>query len=145
MAPPSAIQRSFSPIDRRAEYRISNLLCTYLLFPIRSPSHNVGLKTVATTQSRGPFRFLVSVIQGSAGVHGNAFPSSHIMLAFAVLVFVFRYFPRLAPWILICVLLMSVGAVYDGYHYAVDVIAGAVLGVAVGAAFAAKKSLTNSN
>jgi len=120
---------------------IGYVICyaTYLLFPIRSPSHNVGLETVATTQSGGPFRFLVRVIQGSAGVHGNAFPSSHIMLAFAVLVFVFRYFPRLAPWILICVLLMSIGAVYDGYHYAVDVIAGAALGVAVGTAFVARK------
>ena len=72
----------------------------------------------------GPFHSLVRLIQGHAGVHGNAFPSAHIMLAFAVLVFTFRYLPRLAPWLLICVLLMSVGAVYDGYHYALDVARG---------------------
>jgi membrane-associated phospholipid phosphatase len=68
-------------------------------------------------------------------VHGNAFPSAHIMLAFTVLVFVVRYFPRYASWVAVCVLLMCVGAVYDGYHYGVDVIAGAVLGTVVGAVF----------
>jgi len=112
---------------------------TYLLFPTRSPAHNVGLETVRTSQSGGPFHYLVRLIQGGAGVHGNAFPSSHIMLAFVVLVFAFRYFRRLAPWILICVLLMCVGAVYDRYHYAVDVIAGAALGVAVGTAFVVRE------
>ena len=104
----------------------------YLLFPTRSPSHNVGLAPVA---DGGPFHALVRLIQGHAGVHGNAFPSAHIMLAFVVLVFAFRYLPRLAPWLLMCVVLMSFGAVYDGYHYALDVVAGGLLGIAVSAAF----------
>jgi membrane-associated phospholipid phosphatase len=55
------------------------------------------------------------------------------MLAVVVLVFAWRYFPRTAPWILVCVLLMCAGAVYDGYHYALDVIAGVVVGLLVGA------------
>ena len=104
----------------------------YLVFPIRSPSHNAGL---TPPSEGGPFHSLVRLIQGHAGVHGNAFPSAHIMLGFAVLVFAFRYLPRLAPWLLVCVLLMSVGAVYDGYHYALDAVAGGLLGMAVGAAF----------
>jgi len=104
----------------------------YMVFPTRSPSHNVGLSLGLPARSGGPFHFLVGLIQARAGVHGNAFPSSHIMMAFTVLVFCFRYFPRVAPWLLLCVLLMSVGAVYDGYHYAIDVLAGALLGVAVG-------------
>ncbi len=108
---------------------------TYLLFPTRSPSHNSGLASAVTTRSDGPFHTLVQAIQGHAGVHGNAFPSAHIMLAFVVLVFAFRYLPRLAPWLLACVLLMSVGAVYDGYHYALDVTAGAILGIVVGILF----------
>ncbi|MFZ1137495.1 MAG: phosphatase PAP2 family protein [Candidatus Korobacteraceae bacterium] len=111
---------------------------TYLLFPVCSPSHNVGLDAGASTKSGGPFHFLVTLVQARAGVHGNAFPSSHIMLACGVLVFAFRYFPRLAVALLVCVLLMCVGAVYDGYHYAIDVMAGALLGVAVGAVFVAR-------
>ena len=113
---------------------------TYLLFPTRSPSHNMGQAAAALpAQSSGPFHYLVSSIQNNAGVHGNAFPSGHIMLGFAVLVFVARYFPRLAPWLLLCNLLMCAGAVYDGYHYAIDVAAGAVLGVAVGVRFVGRR------
>lgn len=125
---------------------VGYIICyaTYLLFPTRSPSHNVGLAAaISPAQAAGPFHFLVRLIQGRAGVHGNAFPSSHVMLACVVLVFSFRYFPRVAPWLLICVLLMCVGAVYDGYHYAIDVLAGALLGLAVGGVFVAKKATSN--
>jgi membrane-associated phospholipid phosphatase len=108
---------------------------TYLLFPTRSPSHNVGLEAGAATSSGGPFHFLVRMVQGNAGVHGNAFPSVHIMLAVVVLVFAWRYFPRVAPWVMACVILMCAGAVYDGYHYALDVIVGAGMGVVIGAVF----------
>lgn len=112
----------------------------YLLFPTRSPSHNAG-QEVLVARPAGPFHSLVGWLQNSAGVHGNAFPSAHIMLAFTVLAFVIRYFPRFAPWLLLCVVLMCVGAVYDGYHYAVDVIAGAVVGTAAGAGFV-RRSVT---
>jgi membrane-associated phospholipid phosphatase len=120
---------------------MGNAVCyaTYLLFPTRSPSHNVG-QDALVSRPTGPFHFLVGWLQTSAGVHGNAFPSAHIMLAFTVLVFVVRYFPRFAPWLLLCVLLMCVGAVYDEYHYAVDVIAGAVLGMAVGVVFVRRET-----
>ena len=108
----------------------------YLLFPTRSPSDNISLTSATKANGAGgPFRALVRLVQAHAGVHGNAFPSAHIMLAFVVLVFVFRYLPRLAPWLLACVLLMCVGAVYDGYHYTIDVLAGGMLGVVVGALF----------
>ena len=116
----------------------------YLVFPTRSPSHNVGLPSPSPASgSGGPFHALVQFTQRHAGVHGNAFPSAHIMIAFVVLVFAFRYLPRLAPWLLICVLLMCVGAVYDGYHYAIDVFAGAALGVAAGAVFLRPKTGRN--
>ena len=106
----------------------------YLLFPTRSPSHNVGLpSTTPPSDTDGLFHALVQFTQRHAGVHGNAFPSAHIMLSCVVVVFAFRYLPRLAPWLLVCTLLMCVGAVYDGYHYAVDVLAGALLGLVVAA------------
>ncbi len=113
---------------------------TYLLFPTRSPSHNAAQDAPVTgAAAKGLFHSIVGWLQCNAGVHGNAFPSAHIMLAFTVLVFVGRYFPRYAPWLLLCVLLMCAGAVYDGYHYAVDVIAGAVVGMAVGVGFRGEK------
>ena len=139
MAPPGALRRGLSPHDRRPQRGLRRLLCH---LPVISHAQSIPqCGTLPAAHPAGPFHFLVRLIQGAAGVHGNAFPSSHIMLAFAVLVFVFRYFPRLAPWVLLCNLLMCLGAVYDGYHYAIDVVAGAVLGIVAGAIFLERKIL----
>ena len=113
---------------------------TYLLFPTQSPANRLGVQQVASAHG-GPFQFMVHSIQSRGGVHGNAFPSAHIMLAFAVLVFAYRFLPRVAPWLLIPILLMCVGAVYDGYHYASDVVAGALVGIFVGLAFVRQSRL----
>jgi membrane-associated phospholipid phosphatase len=104
---------------------------TYLSFPTQSPANRVGVQQIGSVHG-GIFQHLVRAIQNHAGVHGNAFPSSHIMLAFVVLMFTYRYLPRIAPWLLVPVLLMCAGAVYDGYHYASDVIVGAALGIVLG-------------
>jgi membrane-associated phospholipid phosphatase len=141
-------RRQFAGAFRRMTDGLSvgYIICyaTFLLFPTRSPSHNVGIENDASNTFNGPFHFLVRVVQANAGVHGNAFPSAHIMLAVVVLVFAWRYLPRVAPWILVCLLLMCAGAVYDGYHYALDVIAGAVIGLLVGAAFAVRSATGDS-
>jgi membrane-associated phospholipid phosphatase len=107
----------------------------YLLFPTRSPANVAGVQQIGSTHG-GLFERLVRMIQDHAGVHGNAFPSAHIMLAFVVLMFAYRFLPRAAPWLLVPVLLMCVGAVYDGYHYTSDVVAGAIIGIALGRRFA---------
>jgi membrane-associated phospholipid phosphatase len=107
---------------------------SYLLFPTRSPANLAGVQQIGSAHP-GPFQHMVRGIQNSAGVHGNAFPSAHIMLAFVVLMFAYRYLPRVAPWLLAPILFMCVGAVYDGYHYASDVIAGALVGIVVALIF----------
>ena len=66
-------------------------------------------------------------------MHGNAFPSAHVAGALPPLIFAWRHAPRLGAVVTLLVALMGLGAVYDGYHYASDVVAG----VAVGAAAAA--------
>ena len=110
------------------------LVCytTYLLWPTQSPHHAQG---ITAPPSGGPFHWLVHLIQGNAGVHGNAFPSAHIMLAFVVLAFAWRYFPRFAPGLLVINLLMCLGAIYDGYHWTSDAVAGAIIGITVGLYF----------
>lgn len=115
---------------------VGYVLCyaTYLFFPTQSPANRLGVQQLASAHG-GPFQALVQLIQNRGGVHGNAFPSSHIMLTFVVLVFAYRFLPQVAPWLLVPILLMCVGAVYDGYHYASDVVAGALVGIAVGLIF----------
>jgi membrane-associated phospholipid phosphatase len=63
-----------------------------------------------------------------AGVHGNAFPSAHVAGAVVPLIFAWRYAPTLASWLSPLVVLLSVAAVYDRYHYASDVVAGIIVG-----------------
>ena len=97
----------------------------YLLFPTEGPAHTIARHgTVAT----GPFRWLVLLIQGEGGVHGNAFPSVHIMAATVSVLAAIRWVPRFGWWLVPPLILMCFGAVFDSYHYASDIVAGAVLG-----------------
>ncbi len=100
----------------------------FVTFPTEGPAHTLRhLHTVPLPD--GPFRSLVTFAQ-RAGVHGNAFPSAHVVGAVAPLVFAWRYAPRLAIWLTPLVILLCVGAVYDRYHYVSDVVAGIPIGAA---------------
>lgn len=60
---------------------------------------------------------------------GTAFPSSHVSIATACLFMAWRYFRPLGRILIVLVPLMAAGAVYGGFHYLIDVIAGALLGI----------------
>jgi membrane-associated phospholipid phosphatase len=100
----------------------------YLLFPTEGPAHTITPQA-SRLVSAGPFHWLVLTIQRHGGVHGNAFPSGHIMASVVALLAAFKWKPCLGFWLAIPVLLMCFGAVYDGYHYASDIVAGAVVGI----------------
>jgi membrane-associated phospholipid phosphatase len=112
---------------------LAYLICyvVFLAFPVEGPAHTLR-HLAAPAPAGGPFHRLVLLVQ-RAGVHGNAFPSAHIAGALPPLVFAWRYLPRLAAILAPLIVLMGLGAVYDGYHYASDVVAG----IAVGASAAA--------
>lgn len=99
---------------------------TYLLFPTEGPAHTLG---AVIQREGGVFHWLVLLIQRHGGVHGNAFPSGHVMASVIALLAALRWKPRLGRWLVVPVLLMCAGAVYDGYHYASDIVAGAIVGV----------------
>lgn len=99
----------------------------FILFPTEGPAHTLAhLHT--TTLRGGPFHWAVMLIQRFAGVHGNAFPSSHVAEGMVTLIFAWRYKPRLGAALTPLVFLLCCGAVYDRYHYASDVIAGLAVG-----------------
>ena len=97
----------------------------YLLFPTEGPAHTLG---AVVDRDGGPFHWLVLLIQRHGGVHGNAFPSGHVMASVVALLAALRWKPRLGRWLAVPVLLMCFGAVYDGYHYASDIVAGGLIG-----------------
>jgi membrane-associated phospholipid phosphatase len=112
---------------------LAYLICyvVFLAFPVEGPAHTLR-HLAGPAPTGGPFHTLVLLVQ-RAGVHGNAFPSAHVAGALPPLLFGWCFLPRVAAVLAPLIVLMGLGAVYDGYHYASDVVAG----VAVGAAAAA--------
>jgi membrane-associated phospholipid phosphatase len=67
-------------------------------------------------------------------VHSSSFPAGHGATAFAGAVLLSYVALRLAPLFLGLAVAIGFSRVYDGVHYPTDVLAGAAIGVAVGAA-----------
>jgi undecaprenyl-diphosphatase len=67
-------------------------------------------------------------------VHSSSFPAGHAATAFAGAVLLSAVAPRLTPGLLVLATLIALSRIYDGVHYPTDVLAGAVLGAAVGIA-----------
>jgi membrane-associated phospholipid phosphatase len=63
---------------------------------------------------------------------GAAFPSSHVGVAVVIWIMAIRYQTILAVVYAFLVPALAVGAIYGGFHYAIDVVAGAGLGLLVG-------------
>src|SRR5688572_23199052 len=101
---------------------------TFLVFPTEGPAHTLR-HLHSQPLPPGPFRAAVDFLQ-KAGTHGNAFPSAHAVGAVAPMMFAYRYVRPLVPWLLPLFVLMCAGAVYDRYHYASDMVGGAVIGAA---------------
>jgi membrane-associated phospholipid phosphatase len=120
---------------------LAYLVCyvIFLAWPMEGPAHT--LRHLSTDPiAGGPVRALVRLVQ-RAGVHGNAFPSAHVAGALPPLVYACVYRPRLGAVIVVAVVLMGLGAVHDGYHYASDIVAGAAVGgVAAGAVLAIQRA-----
>ena len=82
----------------------------------------------------GPMRRLTVAILAAGSSRGAAFPSSHMAVSVAQTVLAFRWQPRVGAILALVSLLVGLGAVYGGFHYGVDIMAGALLGALVASA-----------
>lgn len=101
----------------------------YLLFPVAGPYYEFARPTGAFV-ANGPAR-LVYAILARASAFGAAFPSSHVAATVAATVGAWYGSRRLAMILAVPTVLLAVGVVYCQMHYAVDSVAGVVLGLAV--------------
>jgi membrane-associated phospholipid phosphatase len=105
------------------------LLCCiwYVAFPVAGPRY---LFTPGPLVANGEIRQAVRWLLESRSSQGTAFPSSHVALAVAASVLALRYFRFPGVVVGLVTVFLSFGAVYGGFHYGVDVLAGAILGLA---------------
>lgn len=98
----------------------------FCLFPVEGPRYAwprpVGVPG-------GIVRDLVMSVLERGSSRGTAFPSSHEAIAMVMSVACLAWDRRIGLPVLALSLLLGVGAVYGGFHYGVDMLAGAVLGM----------------
>ena len=108
---------------------LSFLICfvVFIVFPVQGPRY-LGVPEGVPS---GPVRGFVLAILETGSSRGAAFPSSHVAVAVTQALLALRHQPRLGRWVAALAVGLGCGAVYGGFHYGVDVLAGAAVGVAV--------------
>lgn len=102
----------------------------FALWPVEGPRYRYPAPDGIAD---GPVRSLVLFILERGSSRGAAFPSSHAAAAVAQAVVLLRVWPALGGAVAGLTALLLVGAVYGGFHYAIDMVAGTGLGLAVAA------------
>jgi membrane-associated phospholipid phosphatase len=99
----------------------------FVYFPVQGPRYLFPAPTgeIAT----GPVYALTHKLLEAGSSQGAAFPSSHVGVSVAQTVLTWKYLPRLAPVVTVMTALLALGAIYGGFHYAADALAGLLLGL----------------
>lgn len=114
---------------------VAILYGTYLLFLVL-PAHGPRFEYREFFRlNGGPITHAVNSFIGGAAYCGGAFPSGHAAVSLAVCAALRRYQRDWLPAFATVTLLLLAATVYGGYHYIVDLIAGALFGAV--AAYAA--------
>jgi membrane-associated phospholipid phosphatase len=108
----------------------------FIYFPVQGPRYL--FPAPGGELANGFFYALAHSVLEAGSAQGAAFPSSHVGVSVVQTLVVLRYLPRLAPLFALLTLGLALGAIYGGFHYAIDAVAGLLLGVA---AFAAARPL----
>lgn len=95
----------------------------FVVFPVQGPRY---LGTAPAPD--GPVRSLVLALLEGGSSRGAAFPSSHVAVAVAQTIVAWAHPTPLRLVYAVVTVGLSLGAIYGGFHYAVDVVAGAVTG-----------------
>lgn len=99
----------------------------FIYFPVQGPRYIFPAPDGVVAS--GFFYQLAHRILEAGSSQGAAFPSSHVGIAFAQATLAVRYLPRLAPGLFVLATLLALGAIYGGFHYATDAVAGLALGL----------------
>ena len=96
----------------------------YVLFPVDGPRFLHGPANAPT----GPLRSIVVSLLESGSSRGTAFPSSHVAASVVASVCALRFQRPVGIAVAVLTVGICFGAVYGGYHYAIDIVAGLLTG-----------------
>lgn len=102
----------------------------FIVFPVQGPRYL--FPAPGGEPARGLLYRLTHAILESGSSQGAAFPSSHAGVAAIQTINAVRHAPAAVPVLAAATLGICIGAVYGGFHYGVDMIAGVALGAALG-------------
>lgn len=97
----------------------------FVLMPVEGPRY---LWAPPPGVPNGPIRRLATDLLAAGSSRGAAFPSSHMAVMVGQTLLALRWQRRVGWTLCLISLLVGVGAVYGGFHYAVDILAGGMLG-----------------
>jgi membrane-associated phospholipid phosphatase len=103
----------------------------FVYFPVEGPRY---AWPTPPGMPHGAIRDFALEVLRSGSSRGAAFPSSHVAVSVTQAVLALKYQRRVGIPVAICAGLLALGAVYGGFHYGVDVLTGAALGLAAGVA-----------
>jgi membrane-associated phospholipid phosphatase len=106
----------------------------FIYFPVQGPRYL--FPAPGGELAGGFFHALAHRVLEAGSAQGAAFPSSHVGVSVVQTLVVFRFMPRWTPLFALLTIGLAVGAVYGGFHYAIDALAGLLLGLAAFAAAA---------
>jgi membrane-associated phospholipid phosphatase len=100
-------------------------LAWYLVWPVEGPRYR--WPTPADV-GENPARLFARMLLEHFSARGTAFPSSHVSITVVQTAVLWRWQRRVAPTVACITVGLAVAAVYGGFHYLIDVVAGAALG-----------------
>ena len=126
------MQRRHAVLDRYLNGLIATYLVCYLFFlfmPVAGPYYQFDHPSGAFVANLPAQLVYATLRAGSA--FGAAFPSSHVAATVAATIGAWRGSRRLGLVMVIPTALLAVGVVYCQMHYAIDSVAGLLIGVVV--------------
>ena len=99
----------------------------FLLFPVAGPRYLFEMAQNPAT-AVAPARWVHAILQ-SGSAWGTAFPSSHVAVALVAALSALLAWRKLGVPLTVLAILLGMGTVYGQFHYAVDALCGAALGM----------------
>jgi membrane-associated phospholipid phosphatase len=100
----------------------------FLFIPVDGPRY---MMEATHSWTDAPVRSATHWLLNAASARGTAFPSAHVAASVAATVCALRFQRPVGYLLAIVTGALAVSTVYGGFHYAVDVVAGALLGSVV--------------